>query len=84
MVGNNLKKEHVLYMHYVCVCVLSRSVISDPLQPHGPLSATPGSSVNRILQARILEWIAIPFFRVSSQCRDQTWASSIADRFFTL
>ena len=32
----------------------------------------PGSSVHRILQARILEWIAIPFSRRSSQSRDQT------------
>ena len=26
----------------------------------------PGSSVHEILQARILEWVAIPFFRASS------------------
>ena len=30
----------------------------------------PGSSVHEILQARILEWVAIPFFRGSSQPRD--------------
>ena len=30
----------------------------------------PGSSVHVILQARILEWVAIPFFRGSSQPRD--------------
>ena len=30
----------------------------------------PGSSIQGILQARILEWIAIPFFRGSSQPRD--------------
>ena len=33
----------------------------------------PGSSVHGILQARILEWVAIPFSRGSSQPRDQTW-----------
>ena len=32
----------------------------------------PGSSVHRVLQARILEWIAIPFSRWSSQPRDWT------------
>ena len=32
----------------------------------------PGSSVHRILHARILEWVAIPFSRESSQPRDQT------------
>ena len=42
-----------------------------------------GSSVHGILQARILEWVAIPFFRVSSQPRDQTQVSHIAGRFFT-
>ena len=29
-------------------------------------------------------WIAIPFFRGSSQPRDQTWVSCIAGRFFTI
>ena len=33
-------------------------------------SDPPGSSVHRILQARILEWIAFPFSRGSSQPRD--------------
>ena len=44
----------------------------------------PGSSVRGILQATILEWIAIPLTRGSSQPRDQTWVSCIADRFFTI
>ena len=44
----------------------------------------PGSSVHEILQARILKWVAIPFSRGSSQPRDQTRVSSIADRFFTV
>ena len=42
-----------------------------------------GSSVHEILQARILEWIAIPFSRGSSQPRDGTQVSCIAGRFFT-
>ena len=36
-----------------------------------------------ILQARILEWVAVPFSRGSSQPRDQTQVSCIASRFFT-
>ena len=44
----------------------------------------PSSSIHGIFQARILEWIAIPFSRGSSQLRDQTWVSCIADRLFTL
>ena len=37
-----------------------------------------GSSVHGIFQARILEWVAISFFRVSSWPRDQTWVSGTA------
>ena len=47
-------------------------------------SSPPGSSVHRILQARILEWATIHFSRGSSQLMDQTWVSCIADRFFTV
>ena len=36
-----------------------------------------------ILQTRILEWVAIPFSRGSSQPRDWTQVSCIAYRFFT-
>ena len=38
-------------------------------------SRSPGSSVHGILQARILEWVAMPFSRGSSQPRDQTQVS---------
>ena len=37
-----------------------------------------------ILQARILEWVAIPFSRGSSQLKDRTNVSCIAGRFFTV
>ena len=40
-------------------------------------------TVQGILQARILEWVAIPISGVSSQPRDQTQVSRIAGRFFT-
>ena len=42
-----------------------------------------GFSVQGMLQARILQWVAISFFRESSQTRDGTWFSCIAGRFFT-
>ena len=44
----------------------------------------PGLSVHGISQARILEWVVIPFFRGSSQLRDQTCVSCIAGWFFTV
>ena len=44
----------------------------------------PGSSIHGIIQARILELVAIPFSRGSSQPRDQTLIFYIAGRFFTV
>ena len=52
----------------------SRSVLLDSFQPHG--------LYHGILQARILEQVAIPFSRPSSQPRDGTQVSHIAGRFF--
>ena len=40
----------------------------------------PGSSVHGIFQARILDWVAISFFRGSSQSRDWSWVSCIGGR----
>ena len=63
-------------------CVHAKSLESfltlcNPMD-HSP----PGSSVHGILQARILEWVAIPFSRESFQPRNQIWVSCIAGRFF--
>ena len=44
----------------------------------------PGSSVHGIFQARILEWVSIPFSRESSRPRDWTQVSHIAERFLTI
>ena len=40
----------------------------------------PGFSVHRISQARILEWVATPFAKVSSQPRDWTCVSCLVGR----
>ena len=53
------------------------TVMADSLQPHGLTFSPPGSSVHGILQARILEWVAIPLSETSSQPRDRTWISCI-------
>ena len=47
-------------------CSVSHSVVPDSLQPCG-LNNPPESSVHGLIQARILNWVAIPFFRGSSQ-----------------
>ena len=53
----------------------SCSVVSD--------SATPmDCTVHGILQARILQWVAVPFSRGNSQPRDRTQVSRIAGGFF--
>ena len=54
------------------------------LTPCDPMDCSPpGSSVHGILQARILEWVAIPFSRGSSQLRNWTKVSCIVGKFFT-
>ena len=51
----------------------------------GPVDcSSPGSSVHWIFQAKILEWVAIPFSKGSSWPRDRTQVSCIAGRFLTL
>ena len=44
----------------------------------------PGSSAHGIFQARILEWVATSFSRVSSRPRDWTQVSCITGRLFTI
>ena len=51
---------------------------------YNPINCSlPGSSVHGILQARLLEWVAMPASRGSSQPGDQTQVSCIAGGFFT-
>ena len=53
--------------------------LCDPMD-----GSLPGSSVHGILQARILEWLAIPFSKGSSWPRGRTRVLCIAGRFFTV
>ena len=82
------KSPHMILQVCVCVraraCTLSRFShvrLCDPVD-----CSLLGSSVHGILQARILEWVAMPFSRGSSQPRNQTQVSCIsctAGRFST-
>ena len=59
-----------------CVCaksLLSCLTLCDPMD-----LSPPGSSVNGILQARILEWVAMPSSRRSSELRDRTRVSYVS------
>ena len=66
----------ILMFMFVLIESESHSVVSDTLRLH------PWRE-HGVLQARILEGVAIPFSRGSSQSRDQTQVSRIG-RFFTV
>ena len=68
----NLQKSTI----YLATESESFSVMSDSLWLHGYI-------VHGILQARKLEWVAVPFSKGSSQPRDQTEVSCIIGRSFT-
>ena len=62
------------WMNRLHACQVA-SVTSDSLTLQSMDCSLPGSSVHGILQARILEWVAISFSRQSSRLRDQTRVS---------
>ena len=66
---------------YAVPCLVTQSCLTL-CNPVG--YSLPGSSIHGILQARILEWVAMPSSRGSSQPRDQTQVSCIAGGFFTI
>ena len=71
-----------LRMHSLSIVVLvaqSYLILGDTMD-----CSLPGSSVHGILQARILEWVAISILRGSSWPRDRTRVSCVAGRFFTV
>ena len=75
-----IPENDILKINYGSMLVAQlHPTLCDPMD-----CSLPSSSVHGILQARILEWVAIPFSRGSSQARDQTWVSCIAGRFLTI
>ena len=76
-----------IYLKYSSLYMKKVKVLVTQLCPTlcSPMECSPpGSSVHGILQARILEWVAISFSGGSSWPRDQTHVSRIAGRFFTI
>ena len=69
------------HLEWVVVVLVTQSFLTlcNPMD-----CSPPSSSIHGILQARILQWVAISFSRGSSQCRDWTWVSQIAERFFII
>ena len=75
--SNWKKKKNVLQGKESGTESESHSVVSDSLRPPGVYT------VWAIFQDRIVEWVAFPFSRASSQPRNRTLVSHIAGRFFT-
>ena len=68
------------------MCVRACVLVAQPCPTLcDPTDCSPsGSSVHGILQARTLEWVAIPFSRGSSRPRDRSQVFCTAGRFFTI
>ena len=77
-VSNVCRKLHSQYFNLVLIAQ-SDLTLCDPMD-----CSPPGSSVHGILQARILDWVVLPFSRESSRPRDQTLVSCIVGGFFIL
>ena len=80
--GKEASYKHKWYFTWSCICLVAQLWLTLFDAMDGSL---PGSSVCGIFQARILEWVAVPFARGSSQPRDRTnvfCASYIASGFF--
>ena len=71
--------SHLPHMKYEYEAAQSCPTLCNPVD-----CSLPGSFLHGILQARILEWVAISFSRGSSLTRDQTGVSRIAGRRFNL
>ena len=67
-----------------CACMSAKSLQSCLTLCDSMDCSPPGSFVHGIFQARILEWVSIPFSKGFSQSRDQTQVSCIGGRLFTI
>ena len=74
----SIPREKLNICVYVCVCVRKKSISPSVMSTRIVIS------VHGILQARILQWVAIPFSRESSWPRNRTQVSRIVGRFFTI
>ena len=63
--------------HQLDICVCAKSFQLCPTLRNPIDHSQPGSSVHGMLQARILEWVAMPSSRGSSRPRDQTGVSQV-------
>ena len=69
----NYLLEGTHYTFLIMIHFPSRKCVSHSVLDY----SSSGSSIHGILQAIILEWVAIPFSRGSSTCRDWTWSLAL-------
>ena len=67
------------FLLQVCACLVTKSCLTCDSMDCSP----PGSSVQGIFQARILDWVAIAFSRGSSDLGIKPTSLTLADKFFT-
>ena len=77
-----MEKSVFGFLNFVQFCVFLRCELWKSLS-HSTVCDPMDYTVHGILQARILEWVAVPFSRGSSQPRDRTQDSRIAGSLFT-
>ena len=82
---NGCTQRHSFHTYLTVMLVEKKELVAQLcLNVCNPIDCSlPGISVYGILQARIVEWVAISYSRVYSQTRDQTQVSCIVGRFFT-
>ena len=68
----NIINEITYFLFIYVLVALSYPTLCDSMD-----CSCPGSSVHGILQAEVLEWVAIPCSRGSSQPRDQSWSPAL-------
>ena len=88
--------EGALTLHWLTHCLMGAVATADNIKVYvlvtqscpalcNPMDCSPpGSSVFGILEAKIMEWVAVQFSRASSQPRDWPRVSCIAGRFITV
>ena len=83
--GNCTRKDDILHIKYILHCVHPKSIQSCSTLCDPTDRSPPGSSVHGILQARVLEWVAILFSRGSSRPKDWSRVCSVScvHKFFT-
>ena len=73
-----LHTDNNFFFLFMCLVTQSCPTLCNPME-----CSPPSFSVHGILQTRVLEWVAMPSSRGSSQTRGWTQVSHIAGEFFT-